>query len=97
MLDIEAEVAALVALFGTGKSVPLLTTTHPSPDMPTAYRLAAAVRRGRLRRDDPAIGRKIGSTNHLMWEKYEVKAPIWGVRITVRQALTATASAAEAG
>ncbi len=87
MLDIEAAAAVLVDLFGTGQSAPLLTATHPSLDMPTAYRIAAAVRQKRLRRDGPAIGRKIGFTNHLMWERYEVKAPIWGYMYesTVRQ------------
>lgn len=87
MIDIEAAAAALVDLFGTGQSAPLLTAAHPSLDMPTAYRIAAAVRQKRLRRDGPAIGRKIGFTNHLMWERYEVKAPIWGYMYesTVRQ------------
>ena len=78
MLDIEAAAVALVDLFGTGQSAPLLTATHPLLDMPTAYRIADAVRQMRLHRDGPAIGRKIGFTNHRMWAKYDVKAPIWG-------------------
>ncbi|MER8962545.1 hypothetical protein [Mesorhizobium sp. M0701] len=41
---------------------PFLTATHPSLDM----------------RDGPSIGRKIGFTNHRMWERYAVKAPISG-------------------
>ena len=35
------------------------------------------------------VGRKIGFTNHLMWERYEVKAPIWGhmYQSTVREVI----------
>lgn len=87
MLNIETAAAALVDILGTGQSAPLFTAAHPSLDMPTAYRIVAAVRQRRLHRDGPAIGRKIGFTNHLMWEKYDVKAPIWGYMFesTVRQ------------
>ena len=87
MLDITATAAGLVDLFGTGQSAPLLTSSHSSLDMPGAYRIADAVRQGRLPRDGPAVGRKIGFTNHRMWESYDVKAPIWGYMYhsTVRQ------------
>ncbi|MER9120171.1 hypothetical protein NKH93_26795 [Mesorhizobium sp. M0954] len=57
---------------------PFLTATHPSLDMPTAYQIANVVRMKRLSRDGPSIGRKIGFTNHRMWERYAVKAPISG-------------------
>jgi len=87
MLDIEAAATTLVDLFGTGTSVPVLTADHPSLDLPAAYQIAAAVRQKRLHRDGTAIGRKIGFTNHLMWQRYDVKAPIWGYMYdsTVRQ------------
>ena len=78
MLDITEAAATLVDLYGTGRSAPLLTATHPSLDLPAAYRIAEAVRPGRLRRDGKTVGRKIGFTNHRMWERYDVKAPIWG-------------------
>ncbi|MEP7239848.1 MAG: fumarylacetoacetate hydrolase family protein [Devosia sp.] len=78
MLDIEPTAAVLVDLFGSGRSAPLLTATHPTLDLPTAYQIADAVRRRRLDRDGQVLGRKIGFTNHRMWEKYAVKAPIWG-------------------
>jgi 2-oxo-3-hexenedioate decarboxylase len=78
MLEIEAEAAELADLFGTGQTVPLLTSRYPSLGLSTAYQIATAVRSKRLRRDGRSLGRKIGFTNHHMWERYGVKAPIWG-------------------
>jgi 2-oxo-3-hexenedioate decarboxylase len=78
MLDIEAAAEELATLFGAGRSASLLTASYPKLDLPTAYQIAEAVRVKRLRRDGTSVGRKIGFTNHHMWERYRVKAPIWG-------------------
>lgn len=78
MLDIDATATKLATLFGAGQSVPLLSASDQTLDLPTAYKIAEAVRVKRMARDGVSVGRKIGFTNHLMWERYEVKAPIWG-------------------
>jgi 2-oxo-3-hexenedioate decarboxylase len=78
MLDVDATAEELAALFGAGRSAPLLTATHPMLDLSTAYRIAEGIRVRRLRTDGVSVGRKIGFTNRRMWDTYQVKAPIWG-------------------
>lgn len=55
-----------------------LTGWDPTLDLPAAYRVAEEVRRLRVARGERAVGRKIGFTNTMMWERYGVGAPIWG-------------------
>jgi 2-oxo-3-hexenedioate decarboxylase len=78
LVNIEAISGELSGLFGSGRERPRLTDSYPDLDLPTAYRIGAAVRRRREARGDAWVGRKIGFTNFHMWEAYDVKAPIWG-------------------
>jgi 2-oxo-3-hexenedioate decarboxylase len=47
-------------------------------DLPTAYAVAAELRKLRQARGETFAGRKIGFTNQRMWAEYGVFAPIWG-------------------
>ena len=55
-----------------------LTDWDPTFDLPAAYRVAEAVCRLRAARGERAVGRKIGFTNTTLWDRYGVRAPIWG-------------------
>ncbi|MEJ7928888.1 hydratase [Ramlibacter sp. AN1015] len=48
-------------------------------DLAAAYRCALAVRERRIRRGEKPVGYKIGFTNRIIWPRYNVWAPIWGV------------------
>jgi 2-oxo-3-hexenedioate decarboxylase len=76
--DVEAIADELVDLFRTGRERSRLTDEWSHLDLKTAYRVADAVRAKRGARGERWIGRKIGFTNHRMWEVYDVKAPFWG-------------------
>lgn len=65
-------------LLGTGRQVPPFTASHPGLDLPAAYRVADRVRARREARGERPVGRKIGFTNRLIWDEYDVHAPIWG-------------------
>jgi len=58
-------------------------TVWPEPggagftDLASAYQTALAVRALRLQRGESPRGYKIGFTNHLIWPRYQVFAPIW--------------------
>ncbi|HKB53354.1 MAG TPA: hydratase [Ramlibacter sp.] len=47
-------------------------------DVATAYQQALAVRRMRIARGERPRGYKIGFTNRTIWDRYNVRAPIWG-------------------
>jgi hypothetical protein len=55
-----------------------LTGWDPGLDLAAAYRVAEAVRRLRVTRGERTVGRKIGFTNTTIWDRYGVRAPIWG-------------------
>lgn len=55
-----------------------LTDWDPTLDLPAAYRVAEAVRVLRGERGERPVGYKIGFTNTTLWERYGVRAPIWG-------------------
>lgn len=55
-----------------------LTGWDPTLDLPAAYRVAGEVRRLRVARGERVVGRKIGFTNTTLWDRYGVRAPIWG-------------------
>lgn len=76
--NIDAISEELLALLGSGRERARLTDTWPGLDLPAAYRVADAVRQRRVLGGDRWAGRKIGFTNHHMWDAYDVKAPIWG-------------------
>ena len=47
-------------------------------DLPSAYRLALAVRALRIARGERPVGYKIGFTNRTIWPLYAVFVPVWG-------------------
>ncbi|WP_457108509.1 2-keto-4-pentenoate hydratase [Methylobacterium sp. P5_C11] len=55
-----------------------LTAWDPGLDLAAAYRVAEAVRRLRAGRGERTVGYKIGFTNTTLWDRYGVRAPIWG-------------------
>ncbi|MGH1587459.1 2-keto-4-pentenoate hydratase [Methylobacterium phyllosphaerae] len=55
-----------------------LTGWDPGLDLASAYRVAEAVRRLRAGRGERTVGYKIGFTNTTLWDRYGVRAPIWG-------------------
>lgn len=75
---VESAAREILELYGTGRQIDLLTDRIADLDLPLAYAIAERVRQGREARGERDIGRKIGFTNHRMWEAYDVKAPIWG-------------------
>lgn len=55
-----------------------LTDWDAALDLPAAYRVAGEIRRLRAARGERVVGRKIGFTNTSLWDRYGVRAPIWG-------------------
>jgi 2-oxo-3-hexenedioate decarboxylase len=47
-------------------------------DIDRAYRVTTELRRLRVARGERPVGRKIGFTNHGIWDEYGVFQPIWG-------------------
>ncbi|MCJ2019796.1 hydratase [Methylobacterium sp. E-065] len=60
------------------RSIAPLTGWDPTLDLPAAYRVAAEIRDLRAARGERVVGRKIGFTNTTLWDRYGVRAPIWG-------------------
>jgi 2-keto-4-pentenoate hydratase len=50
----------------------------PGFDVASAYAVARSVRDARRGEGFAMVGRKIGFTNSSLWERYGVRAPIWG-------------------
>ncbi|MEO8249428.1 MAG: hydratase [Burkholderiales bacterium] len=50
----------------------------PQGDVASAYQAQLAVRALRIARGEAPRGFKIGFTNRTIWERYNVRAPIWG-------------------
>ena len=67
----------ILALWGSGAQTSLMTSRFPSFRLSEAYAVGAAIQRRRHARGEVVVGRKIGFTNHLMWEKFGVRAPMW--------------------
>ena len=60
------------------RAIAPLTGGDPTLDLAASYRVAEEVRRLRAARGERVVGRKIGFTNTTMWDRYGVRAPIWG-------------------
>src|SRR5207237_918739 len=54
------------------------STRYPALGVDDAYRVTALVHNARAAQRYKPVGRKIGFTNHRMWDEYGVRAPIWG-------------------
>ena len=69
---------AILAALAQRRQIESLSGSDPGLDLPTAYHIAAEVRRLREARGERVLGRKIGFTNTTIWPEYGVHAPIWG-------------------
>jgi 2-oxo-3-hexenedioate decarboxylase len=68
--------ALLACQDGAGTMAPI-TSGDPSFDVPRAYDVLAAINARREASGWVPIGRKIGFTNHTIWERYGVYQPMW--------------------
>jgi 2-oxo-3-hexenedioate decarboxylase len=75
---VEAIAAETLAAFDRRTQIAPFTARHPDFDVAQAYAVAAAACRMRIARGEKPIGRKIGFTNRVIWDQYNVDAPIWG-------------------
>jgi 2-oxo-3-hexenedioate decarboxylase len=75
---VDAFAEELIAALGTAQTIAPFTTRDPTFDVPRAYEVAAQVHAARRARGEQPVGRKIGVTNRVLWDKYGVREPIWG-------------------
>jgi 2-oxo-3-hexenedioate decarboxylase len=73
-----AHARTILAAHEHRRPIPPPSGWDPGLDLPAAYRVAEAVRRLREDRGERVVGRKIGFTNTTLWDRYGVRAPIWG-------------------
>ncbi|MCJ2067452.1 hydratase [Methylobacterium sp. J-030] len=73
-----AHARTILAAHEHRRSIAPLTGWDPALDLPAAYRVAEEIRRLRAARGERVVGRKIGFTNTTLWDRYGVRAPIWG-------------------
>jgi 2-oxo-3-hexenedioate decarboxylase len=69
--------AEAFAALGSGRQISSFSSRYPSFALDDAYRVNDLVRQLREARGETAIGRKIGFTNRIIWDEYDVHAPIW--------------------
>lgn len=60
------------------RQIETFSSRIPDFDFPAGYAVTAALRRLRVARGEKHLGRKVGFTNRLLWEKYGVDGPMWG-------------------
>jgi 2-oxo-3-hexenedioate decarboxylase len=80
-------------------TLPPLSASDPSLDVPAAYRVLAEIEARRRAQGWRSVGRKIGFTNRTIWPHYGVYQPMWAHvwSHTVRFAPAARASLSLAG
>ncbi len=67
--------AEVHAAMTEGRQIPPFSGRMEGFDLDLAYAVADKLRR---LRGTPVVGRKIGFTNHTIWERYGVDGPMWG-------------------
>ncbi|WP_327787103.1 2-keto-4-pentenoate hydratase [Rhabdonatronobacter sediminivivens] len=60
------------------QQIPLLTARPGGMSIDRAYRLSARIEDMRTQSGEAPVGRKIGFTNRVIWEEYNVSEPIFG-------------------
>jgi 2-keto-4-pentenoate hydratase len=60
------------------RTLPLLTKQHASFSMADGYAVSQRVQHLRTAAGARCVGRKIGFTNANIWDRYNVREPIWG-------------------
>ena len=69
---------AFAAFNSGGQHVESFSARYPALNLSDAYRATALINARRVAEGYKPAGRKVGFTNHDMWNKYGVRAPIWG-------------------
>ena len=78
MADIVAIAREAIAALDGGGQVAPFSGRPAGLSLAAAYKVTAELRRLRLGRGEMPVGRKIGFTNRVLWDEYDVRAPIWG-------------------
>ncbi len=76
--DLNAIADEALAAIRAGAQLPPFTARRPGLTLRDAYRITARMRARREADGETVVGRKIGFTNHRIWDEYGVHAPIWG-------------------
>ena len=76
--NIHAIADEVLATLGTCHQIAPFTSRPAGLALDDGYRASALLDRHRAARGERRLGRKIGFTNHTIWEQYNVHAPIWG-------------------
>lgn len=89
----------VLAALSSGQQIMPFSTRIEGFDVPSAYAVAAELRRLRCARGEIHVGRKIGFSNRTIWAEYGVFAPISGdmYASTVHDVVTGPASFPLAG
>lgn len=77
-IDRAAVAAAVLAACDGARLMPRPTDRWPGFTLDDAFAVADEVRCRRLERGERVRGWKIGFTNRTLWDRYGVRAPIWG-------------------
>jgi 2-oxo-3-hexenedioate decarboxylase len=64
--------------FASHELIGLLSAADPALDEAGAYAIAGEIHARRMARGEHPVGRKIGWTNRTIWQRFNVRAPIWG-------------------
>lgn len=75
---IRSRAASLLAAYDAAAPHATLTGDDPGLTIPQAYAIAADLMARRQARGERVVGWKIGFTNRMIWDEYDVNAPIWG-------------------
>lgn len=78
MESVEEIATRVLAAHDEGATIERIVDTNPGFDVPTAYRVSAAIVAARRARGERPVGWKIGYTNRAVQEHYGVPHPIWG-------------------
>lgn len=68
----------LIVLLGSGKQVTPFSSRDPHFGVAASYDVVAELHAMRQARGEKPVGRKIGFTNHNIWQTYGVTGPMWG-------------------
>jgi 2-oxo-3-hexenedioate decarboxylase len=78
MESVDEIAVRVLAAHDEGATIERIVDTNPGFDVPTAYKVSAAIVAMRRARGERPIGWKIGYTNRAVQEHYGVLHPIWG-------------------
>src|SRR5918994_7355319 len=76
--DVQTVAAEAFDSLDSGRQIAPFSSRLPRFDLDDAYRVTAAVRQMRETGGETPLGRKIGFTNRMIWDEYQIDAPMWG-------------------